>query len=121
MASVKKPLEASTTSSTALKMDMPLAKPGPVRNGGNACAVTDLRNQTRGSGAVLIPASKEEEVRTCEKNSRADTKVIGEGGEGGVPDARARQAMVHSMEGHGDAGIPLQLTEEEHTAEWVGA
>ncbi|TRZ19793.1 hypothetical protein HGM15179_007311 [Zosterops borbonicus] len=68
-------------------------------------------------------------VRTCERNSPADTKVNGEGGEGSTPDAGAgilmqpmvqqdvqlRPTMVHSK-----GGIHLQ-TAEDPTLEEVDA
>ena len=51
----------------ALKMDMLLAKAGPIRDNGNTSVITYLRgNQNKGRGRVMIPAREEEEVRMCE-------------------------------------------------------
>lgn len=61
----------------AQKMNMLLAKAGLMRDGGKASMVSDLRrNQNKGSGAVLIPAREEDEVRTCEGNKMTTPRLV---------------------------------------------
>ncbi|TRZ08189.1 hypothetical protein HGM15179_018918 [Zosterops borbonicus] len=54
----------------ALKMEVLLAKAGPIRNYGNVSVITYLgRNQKKGGDTVFIPDREEEEVKTCEGNN----------------------------------------------------
>ena len=104
-----------------LKMDPLLAKAEPISDGGSASGITDLRKGKK----LLRNGSQKTEVRICERNNSADTKVSEEGGGGGAPGAGAeiplqpvgktmvRQAVpLHPMEVNGGADIHLQPVED---------
>ena len=107
---------------SASKTDPPLAKAEPISNSGSASGITYL---SRGKVTAQQQLQPESGVRLCERNSSADTKVSGEGGGGGAPDAGAEiplQPMVKTMvrqavprqpmEVHGGADLHLQPVED---------
>ncbi|XP_056338144.1 uncharacterized protein LOC130248418 [Oenanthe melanoleuca] len=61
-----------------LKMDMPLAKAGPIRDSGNACD-NIFKKKTNTKWAEFL-AREEREVRMCEGKLHGDTKVSKEVG-----------------------------------------
>lgn len=67
--------------SVSSRMDLLLAKTGPITNDSNTSVITDLR--TREKKLLCSNVAREEQG---ERNSTADTMVRGEGGSGGVPD-----------------------------------
>ncbi|GAB0183577.1 E3 ubiquitin-protein ligase MARCHF3 [Grus japonensis] len=83
------------------KTDPPRAKAKPIRDGGSASGVTQLR---RGKNCW---GNSSRGVRRCERNNSADAKVNGEGGGGGAPGARV-EIPLQPMEVHGGADIHLQ-------------
>ncbi|GAB0180870.1 hypothetical protein GRJ2_000552300 [Grus japonensis] len=103
------------------KMDPLLAKAKPNSNGDSASGVT----VQKGGKKLLHNRSWKREVRRCERNNSADTKVSEEGGRGGAAGARAeiplqfmektmvRQAVpLQPMEDDGGADIHLQPMED---------
>ncbi|PKU43609.1 suppression of tumorigenicity 5 protein isoform x4 [Limosa lapponica baueri] len=78
------------------KTDPPLIKAKPISDGGSTSGITYLtsgKNKPR----QLQP---EREVRICERNNPADTKVSEEGGQGDAPGVRAEiplQPVVKTM------------------------
>ena len=100
------------------KMDPPLAK--AIINGGSASGITYLRRVCVGGTWCRNSSQRREELRLCERNKSADTKVSAEGGGGGGPGTRAeittqpvekttvRQAVpLQPVEVHGGAEIHL--------------
>jgi len=100
------------------KMDSPLAKAKPISDSGTASVVTCLR---RGKKKM----QQDRGVRIHERNNSADTKVSGEGGEGGAPGTgeeiplqpvektMVRQAvLLQPMEAHRGADNHLQPMED---------
>ncbi|KAJ7413896.1 hypothetical protein BTVI_42119 [Pitangus sulphuratus] len=109
------------------KRDMLLAKAEPFRSDSNTSVIIVKNKQSYCT--YEIAAREKNGVRTCEKNSSADTKVSGEGGGGGAPEAGAEIPLppvvqttlavvpLQPMEVHGgpgDAEIHLQPMEETH-------
>lgn len=73
------------------KTDRPLAKAKPVSNGGSTYGITDLRRKENDSA---------EKTAARVSNSSADTKVTGEGGDGGAAGGRSEfplQPVMKSM------------------------
>jgi len=60
-------------------MDPLLAKAKPISDGGSASVITYLREEK----TLQVKRLLEREVRLCERNNSADTKVSEEGGGGG--------------------------------------
>jgi len=71
------PIELMPASS---KMHPLLAKAEPISDGGSASVITYLR---RGKRCCATPTAARRELRRCERNSSAGTKVSEEGGGGG--------------------------------------
>ena len=80
------PTEPTPASS---KMDPPLAKAKPTRNGGNASVIAYLSRERS-------PAAGERSE--TERNNSADTKVSAEGGGGGARDVRAEIFSLQPVE-----------------------
>ncbi|XP_027506192.1 uncharacterized protein LOC113950476 [Corapipo altera] len=101
------------------RMDLPLAKAMLISDSGSTSRITKLNVEVE--KPVQQKLQLEGGVRTCERNSPADTQVSTEGGAGGVPGTRVeislqpiRKTMVKQtvplqpMEVHGEAEIHLQ-------------
>ena len=92
------------------KMDPLLAKAKPISDGGSTSAITYFR---RGKRKIIKTKTAQQqlqlkrEVRICERNNSADTKVSEEGGGGSAPGART-DSPAACDEDHGEAGCPLQ-------------
>ncbi|XP_059725656.1 ceramide synthase 4-like isoform X6 [Haemorhous mexicanus] len=114
------------------KLNVPLAKAGPVRNGGNTSVIADLKRKKKKEKvfAQLYLQPEKSRLRTWERNNSADTKVSGEGGAGGAPGAggeaplqavlrtKVKQMCPCSPWGSmGDAEIHPESMEEEPTPE----
>jgi len=85
------------------KMDLPLAKPEPVSDGGSASGITQLRRgkKTVGNG------SRERGVRRCERNNPADTNVSEEGGGKRCSRCQSRDSSLAAHDDdHGETGCP---------------
>jgi len=102
-----------------IKTDLPLAKAKPISNGGSASVITYLRTGKKNSD---VRQQLAREMRRCERNNSADTKVSEEGGWGGgdqnvgaetLPLKLMLKTMVRqvvplqSMEVHGGADLHL--------------
>ena len=78
------------------KLDLPLAKAKPVRDGVSASVIAYLR---RGKRPLKKRPAAERGVG-CERNSHADTEVSEEGEGGGVPEQRFHcSPSLQPMEG----------------------
>jgi len=115
---------------TGSKTDLPLAKAKPISDGGSTSVIRYLRRKKK---PVQWQFQQGREVRICERNNSADTKVSKEGGGGDAPGAKAElplQPMINtmmrqvvslqSMEVHGGADVHLQPVEDP-TPEQVDA
>ncbi|GAB0182127.1 acid sphingomyelinase-like phosphodiesterase 3b [Grus japonensis] len=85
-------------------MDLPLSKAESLSNGGSTSVVTYLR---RGKN-LPCNSSWKREVRLCERNNSADTKVSEEGGGGGALGTRAEIPLQPMMKTMVKQAVPLQ-------------
>ncbi|GAB0179598.1 epimerase family protein SDR39U1 [Grus japonensis] len=89
------------------KTDLPLAKAKPISNSGSTSWITWLRKGKKTTSSNC----SEREVRRCERNNSADTKVGEEGGGRGAPGAGAEIPLQPVEKTLVRQAVPLQPVE----------